>query len=254
MVIPPPKEKYGFWFPAPLDKFLADGDICPICDGWQQVSGYYCLCSTLRWIERIGEEIAEQQIPVTPADFHMVPMQSKDPGRQRKYDEMFTDLEDKLAWIENWVEYPSSWIAMFGPNGVGKTHILRAIKTKMPNVSFFISASDFSSRVFSGLSDHSYEEFITFVETVPILLLDDWGLEHQSSMPIDALAAVIDKRYSHSAEFPVVITSNNTGVFDSPDIAIRRIASRVGDRQICKRFLIDSADFRLSDAQRNLNS
>ena len=239
-------------FPYPLDRFLKDGETCPICDGWQQLEDrHYCLCSTLRWIEKQGEGFRDYEYPIIPTTLDaMIPMKSSNTQKQAAYDKMWADLQPLIEYVKAWIDKPTTWIAMFGDNGVGKSLVLRAIKTAIPNMAFYISVSDFQSRVFSGLQDNSYQEFLEFISTVPILLLDDWGIEHTTSMSTDALAAVIDRRYLNSPEFPTVITSNNLGVFDSPDIAIKRIASRIGDRQICKRFHIRSADFRLPDAMR----
>jgi DNA replication protein DnaC len=235
--------------------YTSTEDVCPICQGWKILeNGMYCLCSTLQWMDRQEESFKQYEYPLKPAYLKdLGPLTSKTPSRQKIYDAQWLEFAKMLDFIERWMKQPNTWISMFGGNGTGKTHILRSIKTAMPKMAFYVSVADFQSRVFGGLKDGSYEEYVEFVSKVPILLLDDWGLEHQSSMSTDALAAVIDNRYLNSAEFPTVITSNDVGVFNSPDIAIRRIASRIGDRTICRRFMVDGADYRLPDAQRTLN-
>jgi DNA replication protein DnaC len=247
-------EKYGYSFPAPIGEWKQKtGTVCPICDdNPTQVDSkgnwIYCVCKMEEWLDQHKNDCQLFETPVQATSLDTLKPFGEAKGAK--------DLAELIAYVRKWVQRPREWMWIEGTRGTGKTHILCAIKTMLPQIAFYIGAERFASECFRTLNhsaitedgdEVTLDDFITRLSTVPILLFDDWGLEHKSTFVEDQLAAVINNRYRFPDEFPVIMTSNyELGVLaNSPDLTYARIASRMSDPANVRWFKLRQADYRL---------
>jgi len=222
------------------------GPACPFChaNGWGPVGekNIYCICAMLDWLEQSRHELQEFETPVKATSLlalHPLGIENGEEGDK--------DLLTLLERLKAWIEYPHGWLVIQGPNGCGKTHALSAIKTSLNGLAAFISVDRFQQKLFSAIEDSGkVEELIDNLSTVPILLLDDWGLEHENSWTTDTLASIINRRYMYADEFPTVVTFNTPlgTLLTSPNPAKRRIISRLIDSKISTIYRLRQADYR----------
>ena len=247
-------EKYGYTFPSPIGEWhKLVGPVCPICDESplrEDAKGNwtYCVCAMEAWLDKHKNDCALFETPISPISLDLLKPFGDKAGAQ--------DLKELLDYVRKWVQRPREWMWIEGNRGTGKTHVLQAIKTMLPQIAFYIGAERFASECFRALNhgtisesgdEVTVDDFVTRLSTVPILLFDDWGLEHKSSFVEDQLAAIINNRYRFPDEFPVIMTSNMelATLAYSPDLTYARIASRMSDPSNCRWFKLRQADYRL---------
>ena len=141
-------------------------------------------------------------------------------------------------------------LVMVGQVGSGRTHLLSAIGHECLNkgkrVRYEVAAD-----LVDGLRSASFQEgrevydhLINIYRTVPVLLLDDIGLERATDFAIECLYTVIDVRYRNGKRLAVVTNSSEFG-----EIAGRlgdRIASRLFDQRsgLVHRVVMTASDYR----------
>lgn len=225
--------------------------ICPICNGVQSFYAsddglqYYCLCATLKWLDRRHQEAEEWETRVAPAKLSdLVPLAIPDETAAK-------DLRKTLEVVRSFLDFPDFWMLLQGDTGCGKSHILRSIKTALPWLVTYISAESLQSKLFSALGSGRVDEFRRVLELAPVLLIDDLGIEHKSSFTLDTIAGVINVRYSNHIEKPTVVATNLSfgDLTASPDIALRRVGSRLVDTKISKYLPLTQDDFRNPSVQ-----
>lgn len=239
----------GYTFPQPYQAWAeTQGSDCPVCHDWrsgfvdtpQGKKNIYCICSTLRWLQASYFSLHEYETPIRPASLNDLGPIGVPPEADR-------DLTTLLDFIGKWLVRPTLWFIIQGGNGSGKSHILRAIKTQLNGLAAYISTDRFQQKLFSIREDSGkIQSLIDSLSTIPILLLDDWGLEHESSWTTDTLASIVNRRYMFPEEFPTVVTFNTPlgTLLTSPNPAKRRIISRLIDTDISKVFQLRQADYR----------
>ncbi len=157
------------------------------------------------------------------------------------------DLNALKAALSTWVTQMDSWLYIYGGYGTGKTHCLRALKNRLANLIIVVSAEDFQEKLFSKLAGREVDQFLHMLKVVPVLAIDDWGIEHSVSFTTDALASIINFRYNlDPARFPVIFTSNMSplDIASSGTVAQKRILSRLVDNQSAQVFQLRQPDFR----------
>ena len=107
-------------------------------------------------------------------------------------------------------EYPAGWITLTGPSGSGKTHLAVAIANRCierSQTTFFIVLADLLDHLRSTYSPDnpvSYDELFDQVRQVPILVLDDLGVQSTTPWAAEKLFQVLNHRFN--ADLPTVIT------------------------------------------------
>ena len=138
-------------------------------------------------------------------------------------------------YCKNWykVYNDNHGIIMYGDVGTGKTFYAacisnelaeRGINVLMTNIPVLISKM---SHNFEG----EKEGILKKISNVPLLVLDDFGVERTSDYTIEKTYEIIDTRYRSGK--PVIITTNQDVEkwFKCRDIKMERIYSRI--REMC---------------------
>ena len=146
-----------------------------------------------------------------------------------------------LAYAQN----PDGWLLLMGGYGCGKTHLAAAIanyQLEQGRRMLFVTAPDLLDHLRSsfGLSpydDESYSSRFEEVRDVPLLILDDLGIESPTPWAMEKLYQIVNHRYN--ARMPTVITTNHT--LDELEMRLR---SRLSDLAVSEQVTITAPDYR----------
>ncbi len=142
-------------------------------------------------------------------------------------------------------EVPDGWLVLMGGYGCGKTHLAAAIanyQIETGNRVLFVTAPDLLDHIRSAFSydvDESSDTRFNQIRTVPVLILDDLGIESPTPWAVEKLYQLLNYRYN--AQLPTVITTNH----DLQDIEAR-IRSRLSHQGFSQIVLVNAPDYRLS--------
>jgi DNA replication protein DnaC len=115
-------------------------------------------------------------------------------------------------------------IFLLGPVGVGKTHIAQAlghIACRMGYDVLFTKAAKMFRYINGGRADNSWDKRVKKYITVPLLIIDDFGLKPLTPHQSDDFYEVVSQRYMKKS---TILTSNRSiedwqGLFPDPVIA-----------------------------------
>lgn len=238
--------KTGFSLPGTFAKWKELWpEICPLYKGiasfWFENEQYDCVCSLLSGIASINNtELESEWSSRTLRDLTPFHTNNEDMNGE-------IDLKKLLVYLDTWVINFPKWLFIQGKPGTGKSTILWALRSIIGQMALYISAEDFQQLSFQALADRTTDEFIGKFVNIPILLFDDFGLEHKTEFTTNQLSAIINQRYAQWKDRITVMTSNlELGRLTvSPDIAVQRIASRMSDRQIVTFAILRQGDYRV---------
>ena len=141
---------------------------------------------------------------------------------------------------------PYVWLFLFGPTGVGKTHLAVAAaaeRQRRGDEIFFATVPDlldYLRATFAPDSNVAYDDLLDRIKTVDLLVLDDMGADRSTPFAEDKLFQIINYRYER--RLVTIITSSH----HNDDIATfrPRIASRLSDRSVVRVLPIEVPDYR----------
>ena len=164
--------------------------------------------------------------------------------------QLTSDQIDSLTYtkrvVDHWSVNPYAWLFIFGPFGVGKTHLAVAAaaeRERRGDEIFFAPVPDlldYLRATFAPDSNVAYDDLLDRIKTVDLLVLDDMGAERSTPFAEDKLFQIINYRYER--RLVTIITSSRV----NDDIATfrPRIASRLSDRSVVSELTIEVPDYR----------
>lgn len=243
----------GLPFPCSKEAWVQKkGKICPICQDHHEIYHegklIYCICEMLEWLDKEENKVEDYEVAVPYANIDDIK-----PYVIRGYEGCEEETRTLLTYLHKWVETPDRWMFIQGGTGTGKTTLLYALKTALGRMAYYTTSSRFQQFLFASLNtnreENSTQRLIDIMSTVPILLFDDWGMEHDNEFTTDTLSGIIDRRYSFADEFITVVTTNEEigKNLISKNLPKRRIASRLADAHISNVFRLTQPDLRNPD-------
>lgn len=155
-----------------------------------------------------------------------------------------SSLHNAKSVAEGYAENPIGWIVYEGPYGCGKTHLAVAIANARLELYgeqvVFTTAPDLLDilrATFGQETEASFDTYFERIRTIPLLVLDDLGVENPSGWAKEKLFQLLN--YRHVNRLPTVVTTNTS--FDDLD---PRISSRMMQGEVVKHIRINAPDYR----------
>ena len=215
---------------------------CDICRGVGWVSpdvpfghpdfgkGLPCRCIQAEWEAKLPERFARYSNlgPLLRLTFDNLIRQGRTADEDNR--RLFQSAYDEA---KKYADNPRGWLVLIGASGSGKTHLAAAIANHCISMrirTFFMVIPDLLDHLratFSPNSDVTYDELFEQVRNVPLLILDDLGVQRSSPWASEKLFQILNHRFN--AQLPTVITTNVD--LDRLD---ENLTTRLTDPQLCK--------------------
>ena len=194
---------------------------CPVCQGVGWISpdvpfgdpdfgkGLPCKCLRAKWEAKLPERFALYSNigPLARLTFdNLIPQGRTADEDNRRLFQVAYDEAKKYA------DNPNGWLVLIGASGSGKTHLAAAITNhciQSLKRTFFMVVPDLLDHLratFGPNSAVTYDELFDQVRNVPILILDDLGVQRSSPWASEKLFQILNHRFN--AQLPTVITTN----------------------------------------------
>ncbi len=124
--------------------------------------------------------------------------------------------------------YDHPFITLLGTVGTGKTHIAYALgwswlenghTVLYYQVENLLDALRGGYSRWQGGDPDGYNRILQFTQNVGLLILDDFGVQHETEWAVSKLDQIVDYRYEYKK--PLVATTN---------LALNRLPARIADR------------------------
>jgi len=154
--------------------------------------------ATTRYQNRVQRHLKESKLPAgkTLATFDFKVTKSLNPPQIKA-------LAEDTGWVKK-----AENIIIFGPSGVGKTHIAAAIADNLITQgirSLFISTTTLVQQLQLARSVYKLPEAINKLSRIPLLILDDIGYAKKDEAETNVLFELIAERYETGS---IIITAN----------------------------------------------
>jgi len=186
--------------------------------------------------EIIIQEIGRRALLVAPVDYpsedgyekeHSIRMAKQYEihrlGGLKAYEQFTFEKYTNKSAIDKCAGFPNNNLYIWGKSGTGKTHLATAIIRGMPNATVYKPAHIFRKlRMKDGAEEQS---IIDGIAKMPVLLIDDLGVEKKTDFSISMLYEIIEQR-DMNYQKGLIVTSN---------LSLGALAERIGDDRICSR-------------------
>lgn len=154
--------------------------------------------TSARYQSRVQRHLKESKLPAgkTLATFDFKTTKSINPAQIKA-------LAENTGWVKK-----AENIIIFGPSGVGKTHIAAAIADSLVTQGIrvlFISTTILVQRLQLARSAYKLPEAINKLSRFPLLILDDIGYAKKDEAETNVLFELIAERYETGS---IIITAN----------------------------------------------
>lgn len=156
------------------------------------------------------------------------------------------------AYVEKW-DMPEASSQNFGlmfsgPSGCGKTYAAGCLANALIDKGVPVLMTSFPKVL--ALPYEVRASAIRKLADAPLLVLDDFGVERQSTYSLETVYMVVDERYK--AGTPLIITTNlqPEAMRGEVDIAHKRIYGRL--LEMCVPVMIEGKDWRAENARKQL--
>ena len=152
-------------------------------------------------------------------------------------------LEQAFNSAQNFAGSLNGWLLLTGSYGCGKTHLAAAIANQAVGMgisTLLLTVRDLLAWLrfsYGNTPDHSFEDRLTQIRTVPLLIMDDFGTQNTTPWAQEKLFQIINHRYIN--KLPTVITSNQALNGFEP-----RVRSRLQDPDLVTHVEILAPDYR----------
>ena len=157
-------------------------------------------------------------------------------------------------FVENWDEFrrDSMGLLLWGNVGTGKSYIAGCIANALLDKGVPVVMTNFT-RLLNKLTDMysgDRNAYIDSINSFPLLIIDDLGVERNSEFAREQVFNIIDSRYR--SQLPMIVTTNLTvdELKNPADLARARIYDRVLER--CTAIKVNDQNIRKLNMAENL--
>jgi len=150
-----------------------------------------------------------------------------------------------------WLAFPDKehprlpFLLCYGNTGNGKTHLCNALGLELNQLHIGVkmyAVADLMSELKMGMNNNTVEMKLSFVKSIPALILDDYGVNQCTEWEKAKLEEIVGARYRAitTGEFRITVLTTNRDITELPE----RVQSRFKDKLISVAVLNEGIDQR----------
>lgn len=160
------------------------------------------------------------------------------------------ELTEKMKlYVENFEAYKKKGIGLYlnGDTGRGKSYAAYEVANALLDKGYSVIVTDLASVLRDLQETFEKQAYIHNLCSPSLLVLDDFGVERDTSFAMEQIYSVIDSRYE--ANLPMIITSNLTSeaLVNAKNIREKRIYERILEK--CRMVEVKGINRRLTIAK-----
>jgi len=147
-------------------------------------------------------------------------------------------------YIQEFIKGKRKSAYIYGASGTGKTFLSKILHNSLLSDfkdSCYIRAVDLAITLRKECFGENYKTVLKDFQTVPLLVIDDFGTQKNTEWVSETLFAILDYRYIQN--LPVVFTSNIPPL----ELGQPRLSSRIIDRKWCDTINLQGNDLRFKN-------